>query len=97
MELFSEWMGFRQTNSELPSDSKYTFSGTYNVETIPDLVKNSDLIEVQEALKLLPASYTNHFPTDGNMTAGKSMNEESKELLWINMNDTGTTYIFLQN
>ena len=92
----NEWMSFRQAN-EQDATSEYTFSGTYNTETIPDLKENSKLISVEQALSIIPPSYNTQFSNTAKLEAGKSLNEENKEVVWISIEDQGVTYLFEKN
>ena len=92
----NEWMSFRQAN-EQDANSEYTFSGTYNTETIPDLKENSKLISVEQALSIIPSSYNTQFSNTAKLEAGKSLNEENKEVVWISIEDQGVTYLFEKN
>ena len=89
-------MSFRQAN-EQDANSEYTFSGTYNTETIPDLKENSKLISVEQALSIIPSSYNTQFSNTAKLEAGKSLNEENKEVVWISIEDQGVTYLFEKN
>ena len=95
MKLFKEWMSFRQTGEH--SESNFQFIGTYNTETIPDLQENSELLDVKEVLEQIPANYKTQFSETAKLTAGKSMNENNKDLIWISIEDTGVTYLFEKN
>jgi hypothetical protein len=95
MKLFTEWMSFRQTGEAASSD--FQFAGTYNTETIPDLQENSEIVDVKEILEQIPANYKIQFSETANLSAGKSMNEKNKELIWISIEDNGITYLFEKN
>ena len=92
MRKFNEWMSFRQTVEET-SDS-YGFIGTYNSENLSNLEENSERIEVESAMSLIPQSYRGQFQTCEAVSAGKSRNENNAEIVWITNNDQGITYIF---
>jgi hypothetical protein len=89
---FNEWMSFRQTVEET-SDS-YGFIGTYNSENLSNLEENSERIEVESAMSLIPQSYRGQFQTCEAVSAGKSRSENNAEIVWITNNDQGITYIF---
>lgn len=95
MKKFNEWMSFKQTvNTET---SNYEFVGTYDLESIPDLKENSDPIELEDAFNLIPEQWKSQFPNVGTVIAGKTMNENQKEVIWISMPEQNTTYIFEKN
>ena len=87
-------MSFRNTAQGIENTSGYEFVGTYDTENIPDLKENSDLLDLKYALKIVPENFKHQFAGISEMSAGKSMNENNKEILWISINDQGTTYIF---
>jgi hypothetical protein len=93
MRSFNEWMSFR-TNNAQENNSQYEFVGTYDPDTIPDLTENSDMVDVGVALDKIPDSYKTQFSQTQNLMAGKSVNEDSKEVLWITVKDNNLTYIF---
>lgn len=92
MQTFNEWMSFRQT-VETP-DSDYQFIGTYDMETIPNMKENSDPLELDAALNVLPEIWRTQFPNVGNVLAGKTTNEGNNEVIWISMPDQSTAYLF---
>lgn len=92
MRKFNEWMSFRQTVEE--TLDSYGFIGTYNSENLSNLEENSERIEVESAIKLIPQSYRGQFQTCETVSAGKSRNESNAEIVWISNNDQGITYIF---
>jgi len=93
MKLFTEWMSIRQMNEPLAAEGSYQFSGTYDSEAIPDLIQNSELIAIEEAKKLVPAQYEQQFGGEGEYKAGKALNENDKEIVWV-CNPSGTVYLF---
>lgn len=94
MQNFHEWMSFRNTAQGIENTTGYEFVGTYDTETIPDLKENSDLLDLNDALENIPENFRHQFTGVSEMSAGKSMNENNKEIIWISVNDQGTTYIF---
>lgn len=92
----NEWMSFRQTNDS-NTTSEYTFAGTYNTETIPDLQENSEALNIDEALNMIPNNFITQFSKTAKLNAGKSLNENNKELIWISIEDQGLTYLFEKN
>ena len=92
MQRFNEWMSFKQTVEEGNSD--YQFIGTYDTETIPDLKENSEPVDLDYAFSMIPEAWKHQFPNIGNVVAGKSMNEENREVIWISIPEQSTTYIF---
>jgi len=93
MQNFNEWMSIRQMNEPLAVEGSYQFSGTYDSEVIPDLIENSELMSVDEAKKLVPSQYEQQFGSEADYTAGKALNENDKEVIWIS-NAFGTVYLF---
>jgi hypothetical protein len=93
MKLFTEWMSFRQ-GSEQPQSGEFVFSGTFTRESIPDLVENSDSLNLEDALKLIPEKYNIQFSNTEKLSAGKSHIEENKEVIWINNENTDVVYVF---
>ena len=95
MQRFNEWMSCRQS-VDTP-DSEFQFIGTYDIETIPNLKENSHPLELQAAFELIPEMWKNQFPNVGTVLAGKTINEENKEILWISIPEQSTTYLFQKN
>jgi hypothetical protein len=93
MKLFTEWMSIRQMNEPLTAPGSYQFSGTYNVEQIPDLVENSQKLELNDALKLIPDQYNGQFAGMSECQAGKGVTSDEQEVVWV-CNEAGTVYIF---
>jgi hypothetical protein len=93
MQNFNEWMSIRQMNEPLAPEGSYQFSGTYDSETIPDLIDNSEIISIDEAKKLIPSQYEQQFTGEGDYQAGKALNENDKEIVWV-CNEAGTVYLF---
>jgi len=92
MQRFNEWMSFRQTVETGESD--YTFLGTYDTESIPDLQENSDPVDLDHAMNLIPEIWRKQFPNVGTVMAGKTTNENNNEILWISLPDQSTAYLF---
>jgi hypothetical protein len=93
MKLFTEWMSIRQMNEPLTAPGTYQFSGTYEKETIPNLIENSKRVKLESALKFIPDQYKGQFGGMSECQAGKGITEENKEILWV-CNESGTVYIF---
>ena len=93
MQNFNEWMSIRQMNEPLTTPGSYQFSGTYDLEALPELVNNSESLTIDEAMKLVPAQYQQQFTGDDNYQAGKVYTEEDKECVWVS-NSAGTVYLF---
>lgn len=92
MIRFNEWMAFRQTVPE-GNDGGYRFVGTYNTENIGGIGEGRP-VEVAEALKCVPESFRMQFSGLNGLSAGKSVSEQSKEVLWITNKDMDITYVF---
>jgi len=95
MQRFNEWMSFRQTVET--GSSNYEFIGTYDIESIPELKENSDPIELEDAFSLIPEQWKSQFPNVGTVIAGKTMNENQKEIIWISVPEQSTAYLFEKN
>lgn len=93
MQNFNEWMSIRQMNEPMVAPGTFQFSGTYELEKLPNLVEDSQKIDVVEAKKLVPAQYENQFGGMQDLIAGKAITEDNKEILWI-CNEQGTVYMF---
>ena len=93
MKLFTEWMSIRQMNEPLTAPGSFQFSGTYEKETIPNLIESSKKINLESALKLIPDQYKGQFGGMSECEAGKGITEENKEIIWV-CNESGTVYIF---
>lgn len=96
MQKFNEWMSVRQMNEPTSVPGSYQFSGTYDFEKLPNLIDDSQKIDIAEARKLIPAQYENQFGGMQELVAGKAMTEDNKEVLWIS-NDQGVVYMFEKN
>ncbi len=96
MQSFNEWMSFRTPNVQ-DDQSDFQFLGTYDPETIPDLTENSDILDAKFILELIPTSYKTQFSETQDLIAGRSVNENEKEVLWITVKDQNVTYIFEKN
>lgn len=95
MKNFNEWMSFRQNVDT--NDADYQFIGTYDIDAIPDLKENSDPIELEHAFELIPEQWRTKFPNVGTVVAGKTMNEDQKEIIWISIPEQSTAYLFEKN
>jgi hypothetical protein len=93
MKLFTEWMSIRQMNEPLNPTGSYQFSGTYNIEQIPDLVENSTKLTLDEAMKFIPEQYNQQFTGMIECHAGKGMTSDNMDVVWV-CNDSGTVYMF---
>lgn len=93
MQKFNEWMNFRTQNAQ-EDHSDFQFSGTYDPETIPDLTENSEIVDAKNVLEIIPDSYKTQFSDSLNLIAGKSFNEDNKEVVWITIKDQNITYLF---
>jgi hypothetical protein len=93
MQSFNEWMSFRTPNAQ-ENSSGYEFAGTYDPDTIPDLTENSEALDIGTVLEIIPANYKTQFSETQDLVAGKSMNENDKEVVWITVRDSNITYIF---
>lgn len=93
MQRFNEWMSFRNQNAQ-QDNSEFQFSGTYDPDTIPDLTENSEIVDAKNILEIIPDSYKLQFSDSQNLVAGKSFNEENKEIVWITVKDQNITYLF---
>ena len=89
---FNEWMSFRQS-IEIP-EGDYEFIGTYNNDQFPNLKEDSNRIEFETAINLLPKAYQSQFSNIDNISAGKIKNENQKEILWISSEHQALTYLF---
>jgi len=89
---FNEWMSFRQS-VELP-EGDYQFIGTYNNDQFPNLKEDSNRIDFESALSLLPQAYQSQFSNVDTISAGKIRNENKKEILWISSEQQNITYLF---
>ena len=93
MKLFSEWMSIRQINEPLTPSGSYQFSGTYNLDQMPDLIENSEKLELADALKMIPEQYNGQFGGMSECQAGKGVTADEQEVVWV-ANEAGTVYIF---
>jgi hypothetical protein len=93
MKLFREWMSIRQMNEPLTPSGSYQFSGTYNLEQMPDLIENSEKLELADALKMIPEQYNGQFGGMSDCQAGKGTTADDQEIVWV-CNESGTVYIF---
>jgi hypothetical protein len=93
MKLFSEWMSIRQINEPLTPSGSYQFSGTYNLEQMPDLIENSEALALADALKMIPEQYNGQFGGMSECQAGKGVTSDDLEVVWV-VNETGTVYLF---
>ena len=93
MKLFTEWMSIRQMNEPLTAPGSYQFSGTYEKDTIPNLIESSKRIKLESALEKIPDQYKGQFGGMSECMAGKGITEENKEIIWV-CNESGTVYIF---
>lgn len=91
MIRFNEWMAFRQTVPE--GDGDYRFVGTYDTEKIGGIGEGRP-VGVSEALRCVPESFRIQFSGVSGLSAGKSVSEQSKEVLWITNKDMDITYVF---
>lgn len=96
MQSFNEWMSFRTNNVQV-DNSEFQFAGTYDPETIPELTENSEILNAKDVLEIIPISYKTQFSETQELVAGKSINENDKEVVWITVKDQNITYIFEKN
>ena len=92
MQKFNEWMSFRQTVES--NEENFQFIGTYDIESIPNLKENSTPLELDYAFSLIPEMWKNQFPNIGTVLAGKTLDENQKEIVWISIPEQSTTYLF---
>lgn len=96
MQKFNEWMSFRTQNAQV-DNGEFQFAGTYDPETIPDLTENSEILDAKKVLEIIPSSYKTQFSENQELVAGRSTNENDKEVVWITVKDQNVTYIFEKN
>lgn len=89
---FLEWMTFRQTVDV--ESSNYEFIGTYNSESFPKIEETSFRMEIEDALQLIPTNYRNQFSNLEIIKAGKILNNDNKEVIWINNESQNLTFLF---
>jgi hypothetical protein len=92
MQNFNEWMSFRQTVES--NEENFQFIGTYDIENIPNLKENSTPLELDYAFSLIPEMWKNQFPNIGTVLAGKTLDENQKEIVWISIPEQSTAYLF---
>ena len=96
MQSFNEWMSFRQSNETEPVLGSYQFSGTFELDSMPNLVESSTPLDVEEAKKMIPSNFEAQFGGMEEFKAGQGLTEDNKEVLWI-CNSQGTVYLFEKN
>jgi hypothetical protein len=63
---------------------------------MPNLVEDSQKLEIDEVKKLVPTQYHNQFGGMQDIIAGKAITEENKEIVWV-CNENGVVYLFAKN
>lgn len=92
MIRFNEWMAFRQTVPE-GDGGGFRFVGTYDTEKLGG-IGHGTAVDIGEALRSVPESYRVQFSGVNGLSAGRSVSEQSREVLWITNKDMDITYVF---